>query len=589
VTNCCANAPIFGEHIAQRAFGIEEVRATQARGVDVDQLKMSFDPLTIEHLGVKMYSHLPNAVAELVANAYDADASQVLVEVRLEGDVQTLVVADNGHGMSRTDLQDKYLRIGRNRRDEPSGTMSESGHRRVSGKKGLGKLALFGIGESVRLSTTRTGSSLEIRLDLRWADILGATGGDYFPDSSESPVGPAKQGTTIELRQLKRSTPIQPDDLARSLARLFSNFDDAFRVVVRSPEGDIAITQDMRLESVDIEHIWAIPDDVSTESRHQYLVDHEIRGVVIAGEKPLQQSMRGVSLFANGRLSNEPEFFGASESSFAYSYMSGYLNVDYLDQIVPDVISTDRRAINWDTVETGELREQLKQLMFTLESQRRDYRRAAKVVEIQKAAPIDIQTWVDTVQVEPERRALTELLHSLSSPDIEMPVDDQSAIIGLVSEIAPPFADLHWRHLHPATQDAAGLAYKEGRYYDAVDEAIKRYVTAVRTRAGLSQSEALDVVNHAFSEGKAKLSVFSKYMQLPEFDFSEDTASNVEAGQRAMSQGIVRGFRNPLAHEEKVKLHESGAFNHLDCLDALSILSHLQRRLDDAVDFPTGP
>ena len=36
------------------------------------ELVMSFDPKTIEHLGVKMYSHLPNAIAELIANAYDA-------------------------------------------------------------------------------------------------------------------------------------------------------------------------------------------------------------------------------------------------------------------------------------------------------------------------------------------------------------------------------------------------------------------------------------------------------------------------------------------------------------------------------------
>ena len=29
------------------------------------KLKMSFDPHTIEHLGIKMYSVLPNAIAEL--------------------------------------------------------------------------------------------------------------------------------------------------------------------------------------------------------------------------------------------------------------------------------------------------------------------------------------------------------------------------------------------------------------------------------------------------------------------------------------------------------------------------------------------
>ena len=41
------------------------------------KLLMSFDPHTIEHLGIKMYSRLPNAMAELIANAYDADAKTV--------------------------------------------------------------------------------------------------------------------------------------------------------------------------------------------------------------------------------------------------------------------------------------------------------------------------------------------------------------------------------------------------------------------------------------------------------------------------------------------------------------------------------
>ena len=39
------------------------------------QLKMSFQPTVIEHLGVKMYSHTVPAIAELVANAYDAGAT----------------------------------------------------------------------------------------------------------------------------------------------------------------------------------------------------------------------------------------------------------------------------------------------------------------------------------------------------------------------------------------------------------------------------------------------------------------------------------------------------------------------------------
>jgi len=65
-------------------------------------------------------------------------------------------------------------------------------------------------------------------------------------------------------------------------------------------------------------------------------------------------------------------------------------------------------------------------------------------------------------------------------------------------------------------------------------------------------------------------------------DFAPLTLENIEDGQKYMSMGIVAGGRNPVAHEEVVHLRDSGLFTEKDCLDGLSLLSHLLRRLDDA-------
>mgnify|MGYP000078733628 FL=1 len=128
-------------------------------------LTLKFDPQTVDHLGSRMYSHLPNAIAELIANAYDADAHQVRIEVGKDSSVR---VIDDGHGMSRAEVGDKYLHIGRNRRAEEQSAQTESGKRRVSGKKGLGKLALFGIGKDVTLRTTRTGASVSTQIHMSY-------------------------------------------------------------------------------------------------------------------------------------------------------------------------------------------------------------------------------------------------------------------------------------------------------------------------------------------------------------------------------------------------------------------------------------
>ena len=104
-------------------------------------LKMTFTPNTIEHLGVRMYSTLPPVVAELVANSQDADATKVNIQLK-DQDNKEIIVSDNGHGMSFVDINEKFLRIGRNRRSD-EGSQTSPGGRKVIGKKGLGKLSFF--------------------------------------------------------------------------------------------------------------------------------------------------------------------------------------------------------------------------------------------------------------------------------------------------------------------------------------------------------------------------------------------------------------------------------------------------------------
>lgn len=56
-----------------------------------EKLKMSFEPTVIEHLGVKMYSHTVPAIAELIANAYDACATEVEVGYSINRSIKSLL------------------------------------------------------------------------------------------------------------------------------------------------------------------------------------------------------------------------------------------------------------------------------------------------------------------------------------------------------------------------------------------------------------------------------------------------------------------------------------------------------------------
>ena len=88
----------------------------------------------------------------------------------------------------------------------------------------------------------------------------------------------------------------------------------------------------------------------------QYEFSGLIKGKFITTEKPLKNDMKGITLFANGRMVNTPEFFTDSESSHFYSYLTGWLSIDFIDNDDEDLIATDRTSLDWKHPKTSKLR-----------------------------------------------------------------------------------------------------------------------------------------------------------------------------------------------------------------------------------------
>jgi len=121
-----------------------------------EELVMTFDPHTIEHLGIKMYATLPPVLSELIANAHDVDAHNVRIILMDTFSEKKIIVEDDGYGMSFEEINNKFLRIGRDRRKEENKQKTPEG-RLIIGKKGLGKLAFFGIAEEIEIETIKQG------------------------------------------------------------------------------------------------------------------------------------------------------------------------------------------------------------------------------------------------------------------------------------------------------------------------------------------------------------------------------------------------------------------------------------------------
>ena len=78
----------------------------------MDYLNFSVDSALLRELGEKLVESVHIALAELVKNAYDADATEVKVEfVKNESGEDEIHITDDGIGMNFNDVQNYWMRI----------------------------------------------------------------------------------------------------------------------------------------------------------------------------------------------------------------------------------------------------------------------------------------------------------------------------------------------------------------------------------------------------------------------------------------------------------------------------------------------
>lgn len=522
---------------------------------------MSFEPKTIEHLGVKMYSHVPPALAELIANAYDACATEV--QIRLyDSPEKKIVVEDNGSGMTFDEINTFFLRIGRNRREEKQ---KSSCGRIPTGKKGLGKLALFGIGNRISIATVKDNNRVDFILD--WDEITNWKDQDYTPTFKESQTT-ANTGTSFTLEQLNRVSGFPLEAYAISIAKLFNFKDEEFKVYISLNDGEpILIDSKLKYHSIDAEFEWNFPE-TSKYITSEFNEKENIQGRVISTEKPLKPGLRGITLFANGRMVNAQEFFGATESSHFFSYTTGWLDVDFIDDLDEDLISTDRQSINWETDLTSELKSFLVTTLRYLEQDWRGKRKEKRKDNVQKKTKVNIDDWLKTVPKEIKER-LDVLITKVD--ESELSETDQSETIENLHALVPEYPQYHWRYLNDNIKAVSKEDYEKGDYFRAAGESIKLYEKEVKGKSKVNKL-GVDLMSNSFGPDLEPLKVSPNITE---------TDKNIERGQKHMSMGVMSGFRNPAMHEPKNEVYPA-IYSDVDCLDLLSMISYLFNKLDNA-------
>lgn len=125
--------------------------------------EFSVDAALLKELGERLVGKPHVALAELVKNAYDADATRV----RITFEHDAIEIADNGDGMTKSEFKNFWMRVGTtHKQDSPVTPLFQ---RRVSGSKGVGRLSVQFLGNSLSLwSVSRTSSSAAFRAEVDW-------------------------------------------------------------------------------------------------------------------------------------------------------------------------------------------------------------------------------------------------------------------------------------------------------------------------------------------------------------------------------------------------------------------------------------
>lgn len=347
-----------------------KTKARLAVGADGKPYHLRISRLTIDKLGVKLYDKASAVVAELIANGYDADADTVTVSIPLNVHLATkvggqlqdkghiIVVEDDGHGMTPEEAREFYLRVGTDRRQRPDGNTSRRKRRPVMGRKGIGKLAPFGICRHIEVWSAGgrkiAGKGFAVtHFHMDFNEILADVDTEVaLEPGREDGTFSAKSGTRITLSAFLAKRVPDQETFMRQLAVRFTFARPDFQISVIDKEDSAG--RPLKVKHLDIPLLAGTRVDLATRPAMTPEGEPlEMSGWLgMAKEAYKNEEMMGVRIYARGKIVgvtrdfNQPAGF---TGEFAMrSYLVGEVMAEWLDDD-EDLVRTDRQDILWDS------------------------------------------------------------------------------------------------------------------------------------------------------------------------------------------------------------------------------------------------
>lgn len=428
------------------------------------QYRMTLSLNVLKHLGFGLYSNVPAVLAEVVANAWDADATHVDIKIDPQG--RKITIRDDGHGMSVDNANDRYLHVGYERRNTAGGARTPKLKRPVMGRKGIGKLSLFSIARKVEVHSKRDGELHGFIMDAAKIEetIKKDDGeGQYHPEPV--PFGEIRldsdSGTEIILTGLKRKLHLTSAALRRRLARRFSIIGEQQSFQIELDGQRVTITD--RGYHDKLQYIWTFGDrgeevaDVAhnLECRQERPPEIETGNGVLAidgwigtarkaghlKDAESRENLNGIIVMVRGKLAQEDILEEFGEGGVYSKYVIGEIHADFLDQDdKEDIATTSRQRIIEDDPRYQALKSKLLSELKNVQSEWTDLRNQ-QGKNVATTIP-QIKEWYGSLN--PDHRKAAEKLFGRIN---QLPIDDATQKRQLFISSILAFESLRFRNL----------------------------------------------------------------------------------------------------------------------------------------------
>ncbi|HEL9629841.1 TPA: ATP-binding protein, partial [Streptococcus suis] len=342
----------------------------------MSSLTFSIANNAVTHLGRNLYSTTPPALAELVANSYDAYATEVNIVLSNN----SISIIDNGKGLDFSEFESKYAIIGSTKqKEEPFNGLPE---RKPMGKKGIGKLAAFSLGSAYTVYSKTKEADKWLTFTLQYQHMINS---DTYPVEVVEKDLPKKfaayssydSGFIVDITDVRRRiTAATKDNIKIQLSRRFYINQVKSSFVLKVDSEELKLDSNYYYDRLQYMVYFGYENEEELREKFpnvilekyqqidaikQYFCSQHIKGWIGTTYKPKDlksnegASFANIIILANGKIADEDILKSKPNARIANSYIVGEIEADEFIEELNDPITSSRQGLDDSILEVEEL------------------------------------------------------------------------------------------------------------------------------------------------------------------------------------------------------------------------------------------